>query len=311
MENLEGIALIIGSIVLLIGFIMIVIQAFKQSAMWGIAVLLIPFVGFVFVARYWTEGRNGFLISVVGLLVAGVAIYGGGEKEIQAEKHLGKVDQVLDKAGVDVSKIPVPEKATEKVTETVGELLDKRPGSFEVPNQAEAEAAGIDTEKDIYAIEAEEEELEVKIQPLSPDPQVAAPDAGLKTVKMSLQPVSRQRLPDYIGHDLRVYLAGGEIKEGVLEAISTTGDSLSLRQSVSAGEITYEYPFSKIEWIEVFAEAGTVPAPEEEAPAPSEVTPRFVPKEQLDQQSAADAQTAGGDDTEQSAPEAPAEPAKE
>ena len=98
---------------------------------------------------------------------------------------------------------------------------------------------------------------------------------------MSLQPVARKRLPDYIGYDMRVHLAGGEIEEGVLDSLSTTGDSLSLRQRVSAGEITYEYPFSKIEWLEVFAEAGTVPAPEEEVPAPTEVTPRFLPKDQL------------------------------
>jgi hypothetical protein len=287
MENLEGIALIAGIIILLAGYIMIAIQAFRQSALWGLAVLFVPFAGFVFVARYWQEGRNGFLVSVVGLLVTAVAIYGGGEKEIEAEKHLGKVDQVLDKAGVDVSKIPVPEQATEKVTKTVGGLLEKRPGNIEVPNQAAAEAAGVDTEKDIYAIEAEEEEAGVNIEPLSPEPQVASPVAGLKTVKMSLQPVSRKRLPDYIGYDLRVYLSGGEYEEGVLESLSTTGDSLSLKQRVSAGEITYEYPFSKIEWIEVFAEAGTVPAPEEEAPAPAEVTPRFMPKEQLEQQDAA------------------------
>lgn len=277
MEIPVGIALIVGSIILLIGLLILVIQAFKQSPLWGLAVLLIPFAGIVFAVRFWEEARNGFLVFVVGLLITGVAFYGGGEKEIQAEKHLEKVDEVLDKAGVDVSRIPVPEAATEKVAE----ILEKRPGNIEVPNQAAAEAQGIDTEKDIYAQEAEEEEAGVIIEPLSPEPQVASPEAQLTTVKMSLQPVARKRLPDYIGYDMRVHLAGGEIEEGVLDSLSTTGDSLSLRQRVSAGEITYEYPFSKIEWLEVFAEADTVPAPEEEVPAPTEVTPRFLPRDQL------------------------------
>jgi|GEM_PF-645918 len=277
MEIPVGIALIVGSIILLIGLLILLIQAFKQSVLWGLAVLLIPFAGIVFAIRFWEEARNGFLVFIVGLLITGVAFYGGGEKEIQADKHLGKVDQVLDKAGVDVSKIPVPEAATEKVAE----ILEKRPGNVEVPNQAVAEAQGIDTEKDIYVQEAEEEEAGVIIEPLSPEPQVASPKAQLTTVKMSLQPVARKRLPDYIGYDMRVHLAGGEIEEGVLDSLSTTGDSLSLKQRVSAGEITYEYPFSKIEWLEVFAEADTVPAPEEEVPAPTEVTPRFLPKDQL------------------------------
>lgn len=277
MEIPVGIALIVGSIILLIGLLILLIQAFKQSALWGLAVLLIPFAGIVFAIRFWEQARNGFLVFIVGLLITGVAFYGGGEKEIQAEKHLETVDKALDKAGVDVSKIPVPEVATEKVTE----ILEKRPGNIEVPNQALAEAQGIDTEKDIYTQEAEEEEAGITIEPLSPEPQVPSPETGLKTVKMSLQPVARKRLPDYIGYDMRVHLAGGEVEEGVLDSLSTTGDSVNLRQRVSAGEITYEYPFSKIEWIEVFAEAGTVPAPEEEVPAPTEVTPRFLPKDQL------------------------------
>jgi hypothetical protein len=290
MEIPVGTALIVGSVILLIGLLLIAVQAFKKSILWGLAVLLIPFAALVFVVRYWQEGRNGFLVSVVGLLISAISLYGGAEKEMQLEKHL---DKAIETTGVDVSKIPVPEKATEAVSD----LLEKRPGNVEIPNQAAAEAAGIDTEKDIYAIEAEEEE-EVIIEPLSPEPQVPSPIAGLKTVKMSLQPVSRSRLPDYIGNTLRVHLLGGEVEEGVLDSLSSTGDSLSLRQRVSAGEITYEYPFSKIEWIEVYAEAGTVPAPEEEVPAPTEVTPRFVPKEQLEQQSAADAPAASTEQTE-------------
>jgi hypothetical protein len=264
MDSLVGIVFIVGSILLVVGSLMVIVEAFKLSFWWGLGVLLIPFVALIFVVLNWQAGRNGALVFILGSLLSGVAFYGGADKALQLE-------QQLDKANVDVEKIPVNPK--------VVEMLGKRPGQVEVPNQAEAEALGIDTKKDIYDIEAEHAEAPLVI-PILEQAKQAKP-SELPAVPMAYQPVSRMRLEDYLGAAIRVHTTDKGTHEGTLAEVNTKTESVFLLQQVDTGEVTYEYPFAKIEWLEVYAEAGKVPAPEEEAPAAEElVTPRFLPEGQ-------------------------------
>ena len=62
--------MVIGYIVMLVGGIMILIAAFKQSVAWGLCSLLIPFVAIVFVIKYWAEAKRGFFIWLIGLPIA-------------------------------------------------------------------------------------------------------------------------------------------------------------------------------------------------------------------------------------------------
>jgi hypothetical protein len=61
---------VIGYVVMLVGFIMIVVKAFKTSIGWGIASLLIPIVALVFVAMNWAISKKPFLIWLAGLALA-------------------------------------------------------------------------------------------------------------------------------------------------------------------------------------------------------------------------------------------------
>jgi len=263
MESLVGIVFIVGSILLLVGSLMIIVEAFKLSLWWGLGVLFIPFVGLIFVVLNWQEGRNGALVFILGSLLSSVAFYGGADRALQLEQR-------LDKANVNVDNIPVNPK--------VVELLEKRPGEIEIPNQAEAEALGIDTEKDIYDIEAEHAEAPLVIPILEKAKQ--AKPAEQPAVPMAFQPASRKRLKDYLGATVRVHTIDKGTHEGTLAEVNTKTESVFLLQQVDTGEVTYEYPFAKIEWLEVYAEAGKVPAPEEEAPAEEIITPRFLPEGQ-------------------------------
>lgn len=263
MDSLIGIVFIVGSILLLVGSLMIIVEAFKLRFWWGLGVLLIPFVGLIFVALNWREARNGVLVFILGALLSGVAFYGGADRVLELEEH-------LDKAEVDVEKIPVNPK--------VVELLEKRPGKVEVPNQAEAEALGIDTEKDIYEIEAEREEAPLVI-PILEEAAKAKP-AEPPAPPMAYQPVSIKRLPEYKGATVRIHTIDRGTHEGQLVEVDTKTESVYLLQQVETGDVTYEYPYARIEWLEVYAELGKVPAPEEEIPAVEVITPRFLPEGQ-------------------------------
>lgn len=41
--------------------------AFRQSALWGLGCLIIPFFGLVFLIMHWDKGRRPFFVNVAGL----------------------------------------------------------------------------------------------------------------------------------------------------------------------------------------------------------------------------------------------------
>lgn len=72
--------LILGFILMVIGGIWLVIEAFRESVLWGLGVLLIPIVGLIFVVLHWDVAGKPFLIQLAGVILWFV---GGG-----AQKHV-------------------------------------------------------------------------------------------------------------------------------------------------------------------------------------------------------------------------------
>ena len=66
----------LASLAMLVFGIQILIAAFKTSAGWGLASLLLPFAVFVFVAKHWEQTRTPFLRSLgaFAVVVAGSAV---------------------------------------------------------------------------------------------------------------------------------------------------------------------------------------------------------------------------------------------
>lgn len=61
--------IIIAYGIMLVGGIMILIAAFRESVLWGLGCLFIPIVGLIFVLAHWREAKAGFLIQLFGLAV--------------------------------------------------------------------------------------------------------------------------------------------------------------------------------------------------------------------------------------------------
>lgn len=66
--------IVIGGLFSVIGSIMFVVAAFRTSALWGLAVLLLPFAGFVFLCMHWEEAKKPFLINLAGTLMCFVGM---------------------------------------------------------------------------------------------------------------------------------------------------------------------------------------------------------------------------------------------
>lgn len=74
-----GILVVIGLVIVVVGGIMLLIEAFKESVMWGVGSLLFSPVSLVFVFMHWDVAKKPFLLQLGGIalfVVGGIA--GGG-----------------------------------------------------------------------------------------------------------------------------------------------------------------------------------------------------------------------------------------
>jgi hypothetical protein len=62
----------VGLLVSLVGWIWIVVQAFKTHVGWGIASLLIPLVSLIFALTHLNVAKKPLLVSVVGWVLCGI-----------------------------------------------------------------------------------------------------------------------------------------------------------------------------------------------------------------------------------------------
>ncbi len=59
---------------MLVGAIMILIEAFKEHILWGLGSLFVPFVSLVFIVMHWNVSKKGFFIWLAGLPLYGIGI---------------------------------------------------------------------------------------------------------------------------------------------------------------------------------------------------------------------------------------------
>ena len=60
---------VVGIMAALVGWIMIVIAAFRVSAGWGVGSLLIPLIALIFVVTHWQDSRRGFFTGLGGIAI--------------------------------------------------------------------------------------------------------------------------------------------------------------------------------------------------------------------------------------------------
>ena len=60
---------------MVIGGIWVLIEAFKESILWGLGCIFIPLVSLIFVIMHWDKAGKPFLIQLVGIVLFAV---GGG-----------------------------------------------------------------------------------------------------------------------------------------------------------------------------------------------------------------------------------------
>lgn len=76
-----SVLVILGSIVVFVGWIMFLVAAFRESILWFLGCLFFPFpVILIFLIMHWNVAAKPFLIEVLGIVITtiGLAMGGGG-----------------------------------------------------------------------------------------------------------------------------------------------------------------------------------------------------------------------------------------
>jgi hypothetical protein len=217
---LAQVVLILALLLLLVGMIMVLLDAFNESFFWGILVLLIPplFVP-IYSFSKWSrsQARNGFSMALVGLAMVGVAAYGGALRGLPI---LGD-------------------------HEIVSNLPSALPKDEPLANEEEAAKVEIEDEENYDPVlSTDKDRFSSKdIEPLAPDEDETVKNFG--KAKSSAVRVPLENISAAMGANIEITFKDGEKYSGIL--VKTTEDSVSIEQQTSGGTVAFEYPLEKIQ----------------------------------------------------------------
>ncbi len=74
--NLPALILLgLGAVAAVLGGIILLVSAFRQSIVWGLVALFVPLGNIIFTCVHWAEARVGFLMNLAGVLVCVGAVF--------------------------------------------------------------------------------------------------------------------------------------------------------------------------------------------------------------------------------------------
>ena len=231
---LAQVVLILALLLILVGMIMVLLDAFNESFFWGLLVLLVPpiFVPiYSFVKWNKSQARNGFAMALIGLVMLGVGAYGGA---LQTLPILGDHELVTNLPTAAPKDEPLPnEEEAAKV-----ELEDE-----------DAYDPILSTDKDRFSAS--------EIEPLAPDEDKTVKNFGKgksRAVHIPLENISSS-----MGANIEITLEDGNKYAGTL--VRATEDSISIEQQTGGGTVSYEYTLDKIKSVIRLTKPSKVTAP--------------------------------------------------
>jgi len=210
-----------GGILALGGWVMLLVLGFKKSIGWGLAILflswlIIPLV--VFLAKYWSGAKTGFLLLVTGTVASGIGYF--------ALVGSAATSAVGDFATFDL---------------TPTEVVAEEP----MPATAEAEEPPPVAGEDSPPVEGEEA-VEGPGEARVPAPTALPTPAGAVIgERVEWQPlVDLAGLSAFEGELIELHMRDGAVRRVTLDAVD--GDHLQVTQRVGGGALGYSVDRSLI-----------------------------------------------------------------
>ena len=241
----------VGVAVVIVAWLMLFADAFKQNRAWGIAglVLFIPLI--VHIALAWSSltVRKATYALIIGVLAILVSIAGGALAQLPfLTKH--EVVQTLEENIAPPKDTPLPnEEQVQAITDPAEEGYDPL----------------------LSGSEFEEVDVEEIVPPSTPPVRTTAASRYV--------PIPAEDLPAIISKQVRLSMVNGDIVEGELTHVEE--DSLTVESAVEGGILGLSYSVNNIKSVAVRLAPGEsvptlAPPAQEQIPA-TDLTPSEVP----------------------------------
>ena len=230
---LAQITLILAFLLILAGMVMVLLDAFSEGFFWGLLVLIVPPFAPVYCFIKWKkdQARNGFAMSLVGIAMVSVGLYGGG---VQSIPGLSDYEIVKNLPTALPSEEPLPN--------------EKLAAEVKIDEEGEYDPL-LSDDKDKYSVQ--------EIGALPPKEDHSVKSTGRAKVRKF--PLAIEDLVLAVDSNIEVRFVDGEIKRGKL--IAYTDESISLEEQIGSGFVSFEHNFEKIRSMALLVDPGAAPPP--------------------------------------------------
>jgi hypothetical protein len=207
----------VGVIVSLVGGVWLIILAFRESLLWGLAALFVPFAALAFAIMYWTEAKRPFYISLVGtaltMLAAFVAVGAG-------------VHQMVGSIGeLDDSSWQAPAEDEVMVAPTAAPTLPA-PAATASPSEVEDDVAELFASTPVFT------------------PTLRPRATPTPLVDSTAEWTIRDQLEAKIGENVELRLRTGQLVSVYLKRVED--DRVAVEQRVGGGIVSYSIAIADI-----------------------------------------------------------------
>lgn len=225
----------VGLIVFLLGFIVILSSAFRRHFIWGISLVVLPVIYPIYASINWFEPRtrNGFLLSIIGFLVAVIAFYGGASSDIL------KLSQPL-------TSRPLQAEVAKLMTKVPSALPPNEP----LPNASKASKVGLPEGERYDPLAEEDTSTPLQIEALPPEEDIRVLAQSEQKLKYRFKPIPLDDIAGRDGQTIRIQTKLGHEQEGKL--ISSNDTSLSIEMPYERGFVAFQYNFADIAAVSVY-----------------------------------------------------------
>lgn len=248
-----GTLFMVGIAIAAIGGIWLLILAFKESFIWGIGFIIVPFVSLIFVVLNWGKTWKPFLINVIGgaLIFAGytttmpdlyeLEMLTQAQEEITRQLKNGEITQ--QQAQTEQLKIVQAMAGGEKYVSSFDrqEIAPERPLGYTLRSAEPEKETLSDSEKKAIQKERIEQAIrnESKYKRI-----VKANDRKKGFVVIHADDASK-----YVGEEIKVTMKKGQVRSGVL--VDTGKNTLLVERRTRSGRYSFNLETKKIKKIEV------------------------------------------------------------